>query len=108
MLDTRADRPAKSTLSFNFRSTSARLTMANANNESSGTPGRALLITKRSRTMTRGTCLSCQSLFESRVADTESAEWEIKALFERHNCVKRKDLTRAVPPHLTKFMRLKH
>ena len=82
--------------------------MANANNEPRGTPGRALLITKRSRSMTRGTCLGCQSLFESRIVDPESAEWEIKALFDRHNCVKRKDLTGVAPRHLTKFMRLKH
>ena len=47
---------------------------------------RASLITKQTRSHTQGTCLSCEHVFNTYISEESSAEWEIRMLFQRHDC----------------------
>jgi hypothetical protein len=45
-----------------------------------------LVITRPNPTVTRGECLMCEKTFQSRLANSEMGEWEIKIMFDRHDC----------------------
>jgi hypothetical protein len=49
-------------------------------------PARNLRIVKRELGLMRGICEACNKQFRSHIHAPTQAEWEIKILFERHNC----------------------
>jgi hypothetical protein len=49
-------------------------------------PERNLRIVKRERAVTVGMCEACNEQFRSYIHPRSQSEWEIKTLFERHEC----------------------
>jgi hypothetical protein len=46
----------------------------------------ALLIVLKKPFHTRGKCSACKKEFISRIRDEQSAEWEVRTKFDRHDC----------------------